>query len=930
MGHQSEAMLEEDVLTQLEGLGYERVSIHTNEELLVNFRNILNKRHEKQLEGKPLTDAEFNRLLIDINGKSVFDSAKILRDKHLLRRDDESVVYLDFLNKTKWCQNTFQVTNQMSVSDRYRSRYDVTILINGLPLIQMELKRSGVAITEAFNQIERYRKQNYTGLFRYIQLFVVSNKMETRYYANSDQTIFKGMMFYWSDKQNERINVLREFVESFLEPCHAAKMISRYMVVNETDRSLIALRPYQVHAVEAILKRALETQNNGYIWHTTGSGKTLTSFKVSQILAQEEDIQKVIFLVDRKDLDSQTYTEFNKFEPDSVDLTNNTKKLLKQLEDPTKPMLVTTIQKMDNAIKSGSPVMNRYENDKVVFIIDECHRSQFGDMHRAIKQHFKQAQYFGFTGTPRFETNASQDGRSTADIFDKCLHTYLIKEAIRDGNVLGFSVEYINTFDRSSRIYQEEYVKDIDTSEVWMEDQRIALVRDHILENYHKKTRDKMYTAMFTVQSRPMATKYYEAFQQAKQEGKHDLNIAGIFTYHPNEDAEEKEEAKHSRDVLEEMIEDYNATFETNFSSENFDSYFSDVSKRMKNVIPGERIDILIVVDMFLTGFDSRKLNTLYVDRNLKHHGLIQAYSRTNRVEKATKPYGNIVCYRDLKKETDEAIEIFSKTSETDIVLSASYEEYLTAFKETLQRVFRMAPTPGDVDALEAESEQKVFILAYRELASTLMKLKTFVEFKFTEEKLGISEQTFEDYKSKYLHLYDQARKEPEPGDEPTSILDDIDFDIEVLRNDIINVEYIMNLLRELDLEDEVEQEKGRKQIRELLDKADDDHLRLKADLIREFLDSVVPSLRAGTDVDEAYFGFEDVKKEEELTSFAENENYPEELLRNLVQEFEYSGNIKRNDIEKGLTGGLLVRSKKLQKIKQFVEHIAQKFHIAS
>src|SRR5699024_2922215 len=258
MGHQSEAMLEEDVLTQLEGLGYERVSIHTNEELLVNFRNILNKRHEKQLEGKPLTDAEFNRLLIDINGKSVFDSAKILRDKHLLRRDDESVVYLDFLNKTKWCQNTFQVTNQMSVSDRYRSRYDVTILINGLPLIQMELKRSGVAITEAFNQIERYRKQNYTGLFRYIQLFVVSNKMETRYYANSDQTIFKGMMFYWSDKQNERINVLREFVESFLEPCHAAKMISRYMVVNETDRSLIALRPYQVHAVEAILKRALE------------------------------------------------------------------------------------------------------------------------------------------------------------------------------------------------------------------------------------------------------------------------------------------------------------------------------------------------------------------------------------------------------------------------------------------------------------------------------------------------------------------------------------------------------------------------------------------------------------------------------------------------------------------------------------------------
>ena len=323
----------------------------------------------------------------------------------------------------------------------------MTILINGLPLVQIELKRSGIAITQAFNQIERYRKFNYTGLFRFIQLFVISNKKETRYYANSDQKIFKSAMFYWSDKNNQRINNLKDFVEDFLSPCKLAKMISRYMIINETDKVLMALRPYQVYAVEALIKRATETNNNGYIWHTTGSGKTLTSFKTSQILSREPNINKVIFLVDRKDLDSQTLAEFNKFENDSVDLTDNTRKLLQQLDDPTQNLIVTTIQKMANAIKTGHKAIERYKEDKVVFIIDECHRTQFGDMHRVIKQHFKNAQYFGFTGTPRFEENASQDGRATADIFGKCLHTYLIKDAIRDGNVLGFSVEYLNTFD---------------------------------------------------------------------------------------------------------------------------------------------------------------------------------------------------------------------------------------------------------------------------------------------------------------------------------------------------------------------------------------------------------------------------------------------------------------------------------------------------
>ncbi|ALX47788.1 type I restriction endonuclease subunit R [Lentibacillus amyloliquefaciens] len=928
MSYQSELQLEEEVLEQLNASGYERISIHNVQQLKANFRSILNERHQNKLDGKPLTDWEFNRILTDIEGKNVFDSAMMLRDKYVLERDDETTVYLEFFNTQKWCQNTFQVTNQVSVHDTYKSRYDVTILMNGLPLIQMELKRSGVAISEAFNQIERYRKQNYTGLFRFIQLFVVSNKMETRYYANSDQTIYKGNMFYWSDEKNERINVLKDFTEDFLNPCHAAKMISRYMVLNETDRQLIVLRPYQVYAVESLLQRALETNNNGYIWHTTGSGKTLTSFKASQILAQEEGIQKVIFLVDRKDLDHQTLAEFNKFEQDAVDFTNNTKKLLKQLGDPMRPLLVTTIQKMDNAIKSGHPVMDRYQKDKVIFIIDECHRSQFGDMHRSVREHFQNAQYFGFTGTPRFEENASQDGRATADIFDKCLHYYLIKDAIRDGNVLGFSVEYVNTFDQMARDVPDEYVERINTDEIWMADERIQNVTDHILANHHKKTRERMYTSILTVQSIPMAWKYYQAFQEAKESGEHDLNIATICTYAANEDQEEQDDPVYSRELLDQAIDDYNHMFQTNFSSDTFSSYFADVSKRMKQAMPGNKIDILIVVDMFLTGFDSKKLNTLYVDKNLKHHGLIQAFSRTNRVEKATKPYGNIVCYRDLKSRTDEAIEIFSQTDSTDTVLSSSYEEYLSHFQDILQRVFRIAPTPMDVDQLEKEEDQREFVLAYRDLANTMVKLKTFDEFTFDEATLGIGEQSFEDYKSKYLTLYDSVIQRGKGGEDGESVLDDIDFHIEVLRNDVINVQYIMDLLRDLNLQDSEERDKGRNQIHQLLDKADDDQLRLKADLIREFLDKVVPDLETDQDVDEAFYDFEDQQKEAEIDQFAEAQDYPADILRQLIHEYEFSGHINRNVIDQGLTGSLLVCNKKVTQIKQFIQTTVEKYSV--
>ncbi|KAA1036891.1 type I restriction endonuclease subunit R [Macrococcus equipercicus] len=921
--YQSEHALEELTISQLVAKGYERIQIKDDEVLLDNFRQILNERHMDKLKNEPLTDAEFDRLMTQINGKSVFDSAMILRDKFVLTRDDESKVYLEFFNTEKWCQNKFQVTNQVTVHDTYKGRYDITILINGLPATQIELKRSGVAFSEAFNQVERYRRHNFTGLFRYIQLFVISNSVETRYYANSDKEINKSNMFYWSDEENNRINNLKEFAETFLEPCHLAKMIARYMVVNESDRILMAMRPYQVYAVEAIINRALETNNNGYIWHTTGSGKTLTSFKASQLLAKEPGISKVIFLVDRRDLDSQTLAEFNKFEKGAVDMTDNTHTLLKQLGDRSKSLIVTTIQKMAHAIKRQDPVMAQYETEKVVFIIDECHRTQFGEMHRLIKQQFKNAQYFGFTGTPRFEENKSQDGRATADIFEKCLHKYLIKDAIRDGNVLGFSVEYINTFKNEVDTTNEEYVESINTDEVWMADERIQMVAEHIYRNHHKKTRNGQYSAILATQKIPMAMKYYHALKAlSEQEGKNGLKIATIFTYQPNQDMRDGEVTEHAKDQLESVIKDYNKTFGTNYSTDTYNSYFADISKRVKQGIKDNKIDILIVVNMFLTGFDSKVLNTLYVDKNLKHHDLIQAYSRTNRIEKETKPYGNIVAYRNLKKATDDAIQLFSTTDNTETVLSQSYDSYLKVFLKTLGELYTMAPDPSSVDQIEDEEQQKTFVETFKQLSKTLLMLKTFDEFEFDEAILEIDQQTYEEYKGKYLHLYEETKKRKEA--DKVSVLDDIDFEIEIMRNDIINVSYILNLLREINLEDKKEQNKMRQQIHDLLDKADDENLRLKRDLIRAFLDKVVPTLLPGSSIDDAFMDFEEEEKQKAIESFSKKFEYPQQQLNRLVSEYEFSGQLDRSEVGKPLAGGLLTKRKKIDEVQTFIKETSK------
>lgn len=916
MSYQSEAQLEKNMIQQLVRQGYEQVNIHDYNTLLLNFRKQINKFNEKKLNGQPLTDKEFNRLLTIIDGKSIFESAKILRDKQIIEREDGSELYLELFNTSEWCKNLFQVTTQTTVTGTYTNRYDVTILINGLPVVQVELKRRGLDFKEAFNQIQRYRRHSYKGLYRYIQIFVISNGVDTKYFSNSDGEILFGHTFFWSNQENKIITNLNEFTSAFLEKCNIAKMIARYMVLNETDKLLMVMRPYQVYAVEALVNRALETKNNGFIWHTTGSGKTLTSFKASQILANEPHIKKVFFLIDRKDLDGQTIAEFNKFQKGSVDTTDKTEVLVKQIQDIMNPIIVTTIQKMANAIRNPryAKIMDQYREERVIFVIDECHRSQFGKMRTMIAKHFNNAQYFGFTGTPRFRENKSQDGRTTADLFDKCLHTYSIKEAIRDGNVLGFSVEYNKTIRSNVDENDQTKVEDIDTEEIWNNEERMELVVKDILDNHERRSRSKGYTAIFTVSSIPMLIKYYDIFNTYN----HDFKVAGIFTYGANEDSEGKDE--HSRDSLERIIKDYNKMFNTNFSTDTYDSYFTDVSKRVKSV----QIDILIVVKMFLTGFDSRTLNTLYVDKHLKHHDLLQAYSRTNRVEKATKPYGNIVCYRNLKEETDEAIRMFSKTDSVDDVLMKSYGEYLEMFLQALKILKDIAVSPEEVDRLEREEDQKRYVDAFKQLTRMLVRLETFTEFEFDADVLGIDRQTYEDYKSKYLKIADFTRRSVEK----VSILQDVDFELELMHTDRINVSYIMNLIRDIDLNNKKEIEEKVRFIKEELERSDSPELRLKVDLIKGFLEKVVPHLTNEDSIDDAYTRYEEEIREEEIGQFASDVGILSDELKHYIEEYEYSNIIDQTKISDSLQVGLLLKNQMAQQIVSFIQENTERYSV--
>ena len=929
MNKQSEQALEDSLVKRLIGLGHNFVKIGNEADLASNLKTQLEKHNNQNL-----TNKEFSKVLNHLNKGSVFERAKTLRDKMQLTKEDGTTVYLEFLNQRHWCKNQFQVTQQVTVYGKYENRYDVTLLINGLPLVQIELKRRGLEMKEAFKQTLRYKRHSFSagyGLYQYLQLFVISNGVNTKYYANNRlQALNYKQTFFWADKENKKITQLDKFTNEFLEPCHIAKMICKYIVLAETDQVLMVLRPYQYYATEQIIERVKTSTKNGYIWHTTGSGKTLTSFKASQILMKMPEVNKVVFVVDRKDLDYQTTKEFNNFSDGSVDGTDNTKALVKQFSDDTK-LLVTTIQKLNNAVANQryATVMERLKNERIVFIFDECHRSQFGETHNRIKKFFNNHQMFGFTGTPIFADNAVKNvlgKRTTKELFGECLHRYVITDAIRDENVLKFSIEYVGRYKQknNSRTFVDIDVEGIDTKELFDSEKRLNKITDYIINQHDRKTHSKAFTGMFCVSSIDSLIKYYELFKTKKKEGVHNLKVATIFSYTANQEdkdadgfftlddslnnaAEPEPEynTKHTREKLDEFIEDYNQEFNTKFSTKDsvsYYNYYNDIAKRVKL----RDIDILLVVNMFLTGFDSKPLNTLYVDKNLRYHGLIQAFSRTNRILNEQKSQGNIVAFRNLKTATDEAVALFSNKDAKEVILMQPYEDYVLQFEEVLTNLLKLAPTIESVNELPSEIEELQFVKAFRELIRVKNILTSFSDFSF--EDIRMTEQQFEDYKSKYLDIYDKTKTATEK--EKVSILDDVDFELELIHKDEINVAYILHLLSLIVGADEETVAKKRKQISDII--SGDVHLRSKKELIEKFIDENLPHVLGSENVSEVFEDFWNTEKLKAFDAICKTENLDKLKVQKLVEEYLFSNQVV--DFRDKVSNTLLTKEKLIQR----------------
>ena len=937
---QPEVELENKLIDALTKQGYQYVSICQEADLTANLKTQLEKHNKVSLSQK-----EFGQVLIHLNKGNVWDRAKILRDKMQLTKEDGSSIYLEFINQEFWCQNQYQVSNQINMEGTYKNRYDVTILINGIPLVQIELKRRGLELKEAFNQTRRYQQHSYgasLGLFQYIQIFVISNGVNTKYYSNNAKLRFK-QTFYWTDKQNKLITDLFAFTEAFLEPCHLSKMITRYIVLAEAERILMVLRPYQYYAVEAIIERVKNSPTvghakNGYIWHTTGSGKTLTSFKASQILTTIPSIDKVVFVVDRKDLDYQTQKEFNSFSDGSVDGTDNTQNLVKQFTDDTK-LIVTTIQKLNTAISMGRHLqkMEKMKDKKMVFIFDECHRTQFGETHGRIKGFFNNHQMFGFTGTPIFEENSiSLNGRkrTTKELFDECLHRYVITDAIKDDNVLKFSVEYVGKYrQKESHNELDIEVGGIDTQELLDSPIRLQKISEYILGHHDQKTHNRAFTAMFCVSSVKTLIQYYDIFAALKAEGRHNLKIATVFSYAANEDIAEpdgqidldeldnvdfdrvadpkavyKKADTFSRDKLELYIQDYNKMFGSKHStkdSQSFYNYYNEISKRVKN----REIDILLVVNMFLTGFDSKTLNTLYVDKNLKYHGLIQAFSRTNRILDDKKSHGNIVCFRNLKEATDAAIALFSNPNAKEDIILKPYPDYIARFNEKYAELLEIAPTVNSVNELRSEDDKLAFVQTFRELIRLKNVINTFADFE--AEDLDMPAQEFKDYVSKYLDIRDSTKNTIE--NQKVSILNDVDFELELIHRDEVNVAYILMLLGKLQSGTVEELEKKKREIKELLE--GQVKLRSKRLLIEKFILENLPAIEDSNEVESRFEEFWTVERSKALEVLAEEEHLDLPLLNESIITFMFA---KRMPILDEIRDMLLVKPKLPERSKVF------------
>ena len=986
--YQTEAELEEAFISQLQAQAYERLLIHNEADLISNLRTqleALNNYRFSETEWREF----FSKQLSGAN-KGIEEKTAIIQEDHvqLLHRDDGTVKNIYLIDKENIHNNRLQVINQYrsgesgesgqnGVSDRSgqsgrnglrENRYDVTILVNGLPLVHIELKKRGIDIREAFNQIDRYQRDSFwagSGLYEYVQLFVISNGTFTKFYSNTTreshirehasktplarkQQTSNSFEFtsFWADRNNIPITDLRGFTQTFFAKHTLLNILTKYCIFT-SDRMLMVMRPYQIAATEAIITRINVAHNyrkyghiegGGYIWHTTGSGKTLTSFKTARIASRLPYLRKVLFVVDRKDLDYQTMKEYDKFEKGAANSNTRTAILKKQLEDPNAKIIITTIQKLATLIKKVKRSGERYAafNEETVFIFDECHRSQFGDMHAEIIKHFKKYYIFGFTGTPIFPQNMSTSGRpdmrTTEQVFGTQLHTYTIVDAIRDKNVLPFKVDYISTM-RSEENIEDEKVWDINREKALLSKQRVDNIVGYILDNFNRKTKrnDRSYgfsalqnitevatarnrvgvdevkqkirltgfNSIFCVQSIPAAQIYYDTFQRimAERPEAQRLRIATIFSFGQNEDEEENSENTEgldacSRDFLDRAIADYNEIFKTNYdtSAEKFQNYYKDVSLRMKN----RELDLLIVVNMFLTGFDATTLNTLWVDKNLRMHGLLQAFSRTNRILNSIKIFGNIVCFRNLEKATNDSIALFGDKEAGGLVLLKSYEDYysgyedekgkrMSGYKEQVENLLDMFPLGQPIVGEEAK---KQFIKMFGAILKLQNILTCFDQFEGNEI---LSEMEGQDYRSIYIDLYHEMRTGVKGKRE--NVNDDIVFEMELVKQVEINIDYIIELVRKYH-ESHLEDKEIVVKIQKAINSSPD--LRNKKDLIEQFIASLTPQ----SDVDDDWSTYVRKRMEEQLDEIIKSENLKEKETRKYITHAFRNGFIQENGTE--------------------------------
>ena len=947
---QSEAALENGLIDTLQKMNYEYVHIEEEKNLSANFKKQLEKHNKKKLEelGRTeFTESEFEKILIYLEGGTRFEKAKKLRDLFPLELESGERLWVEFLNRTHWCQNEFQVSNQITVEGRKKCRYDVTILINGLPLVQIELKRRGVELKQAYNQIQRYHKTSFHGLFDYIQLFVISNGVNTRYFANNPNSGYK-FTFNWTDAANVPFNDLEKFATVFFDKCTLGKIIGKYIVLHEGDKCLMVLRPYQFYAVEKILDRVENSNDNGYIWHTTGAGKTLTSFKAAQLVSELDDVDKVMFVVDRHDLDTQTQAEYEAFEPGAVDSTDNTDELVKRLHSNSK-IIITTIQKLNAAVSKQwySSRIEEIRHSRIVMIFDECHRSHFGDCHKNIVKFFDNTQIFGFTGTPIFVENAV-DGHTTKEIFGNCLHKYLIKDAIADENVLGFLVEYYHGNE------------DVDNAD----QDRMTEIAKFILNNFNKSTFDGEFDALFAVQSVPMLIRYYKIFKRLNPK----IRIGAVFTYAANSNQDDEQtgmntggfasESTGEADELQAIMDDYNNMYGTSFTTENFRAYYDDINLRMKKKKADMKpLDLCLVVGMFLTGFDSKKLNTLYVDKNMEYHGLLQAFSRTNRVLNEKKRFGKVVCFRDLKSKVDEAIKLFSNGTPLEDIVRKPFDEVKRDYQELTKDFLKHYPEPHFVDYLQSENDKKQFILAFRDIIKKHAEIQIYNEFEKEANDLGMTEQQFMDFRSKYLDIYDSfAAKpteqssgykaqedesgmaaEPDPSENDATGLGDIDFCLELLHSDIINVAYILELIADLNPYSEDYTEKRRHIIDTMIKDAE---LRSKAKLIDGFIQKNVDDDRDNfmarkqkvdgtSDLEERLNNYIVTERNNAVNTLAKDEDLDASVLNHYLSEYDYLQKEQPEIIQEALKEkhlGLIKKRKALARILDRLRSIVRTF----